>query len=291
MTYLERKEKLLKKAGNSAFDDNEVILSNKLSRQNSKFTLEEEQLLFCILSQLDQHSINESKVHLNKAELIKKLGLEKTNDKYAVLASRFQSMMDKTYVSLRIPGLGNWNGYIISGWGSKDYSDHYTVDLYDRFMPYIEQLAGHYTAMKLDSIIQFDSKYSLDLYKYLSSWQKGTKENDDYHQMRYMSTKELKELFGLGKDAYVRKTGKFDRYTFEQRTVEVAVREINEKVPSIRVGWDKIKQGNRIKSYWFEIIDLEKADRITKEKTDYSSDKFKDVNGEPFDQIKIEIDE
>ena len=50
----------------------------------------------------------------------------------------------------------------------------------------------------------------MSLYLNLLSWSNG--ENESY---RFYTTKQLKEIFGLSKDDYCKKDGKFDRNNFE----------------------------------------------------------------------------
>lgn len=253
--YIETLQSIENQLNITDFDDKPVILANSLSRQNSKFTLEEEKLLFCIISQLNSYGKNERKLQLNKIDLFETLGLNDTKDRYKILKQRFQSLMSKTYVEITLPDKSEWNGYVITAWGSTHKSHYFEVDLNERFMPYIEELANHYTKLSLNSIVQFDSKYSLDLYKYLSSWK-----DKDWDQYRYLSTKQLKELFGLDKESYVRANGKFDRYSFERYTVDVAIAEINKKT-NLGVAYTKHKKGNRVQAYIFEYNDFEQLQK------------------------------
>lgn len=233
------------------FDNKPVILANALTRRNSKFTLEEEQLLMCVLSQLNPYGKNPETIYLNKIDLFKKLGLESTT-RYRELKERFRNMTGKMWVDIRDEHKNERFGWIITGVKSDFKSEYFEVKLNDMFMPYIQELVNHYTKLSLESIVQFDSKYSLDLYKYLSSWK-----DKDWDQYRYLSTKQLKDLFGLNKEAYVRANGKFDRYSFERKTVDVAIAEINKKT-DMGVAYTKHKKGNRVQAYIFEYNDFEK---------------------------------
>ena len=68
-----------------------------------------------------------------------------------------------------------------------------------------------------------------------------------------VTTKELKGLFGMTKDDYVDpKTGRFNRTRFEQRTIDLAVQDINEKSKCIRnLRYEKKKKGSRVQGYVF----------------------------------------
>ena len=112
-------------------------------------------------------------------------------------------------------------------------------------MPYLEQLVKEYTKLQLDSILKLKSKYSLTVYKFLCSWNDENKKTN----RRYITTKELKELFGLSIDDYVY-NGKFRRFEFETKTVNIALREINEKSNYV-VKCKNNKIGNKVQNYEF----------------------------------------
>lgn len=66
------------------------------------------------------------------------------------------------------------------------------------------------------------------------------------------TTKELKTLFGLSKDDYVKKDGHFNRTTFENRTIDVAIKDINEKSKCIQnLRYEKRKKNGRVQGYVF----------------------------------------
>lgn len=248
--YIETLQSIEKQLMITDFDNKPVILANALTRKNSKFTLEEEQLLMCVLSQLNPYGKNPETIYVNKIDLFKKLGLESTT-RYRELKERFRNMTGKMWVDIRDENKNERWGWIITGVKSDYKSEFFEVKLNDMFMPYIQELVNHYTKLSLDSIVQFDSKYSLDLYKYLSSWK-----DKDWDQFRYLSTKQLKDLFGLTKDDYVY-NGKFNRTRFEQRTLDVAIEEINRKT-DLGVAYHKHKKGNRVQAYVFEYNDFNK---------------------------------
>lgn len=75
--------------------------------------------------------------------------------------------------------------------------------------------------------------------------------NVDYLGIDY-STRQLKMMFGLSKDDYVKKDGHFNRTTFENRTIDIAVKDINEKSKCIQnLRYEKVKKGNRVQYYLF----------------------------------------
>lgn len=56
-------------------------------------------------------------------------------------------------------------------------------------MPFLEQLVQDYTIVSLDHILGFKSKYSLVLYKLISSWN----DNKKAKIQRYLTTEEQKK--------------------------------------------------------------------------------------------------
>ena len=65
------------------------------------------------------------------------------------------------------------------------------------------------------------------------------------------TTKELKTIFGLSKEDYV-SGGRFDRYNFERKTINVAIKDINEKSKCIQnLRYEKRKRNGRIQGYVF----------------------------------------
>ena len=230
------------------FDNKMVVISNDLARQSTGITLEEEKLLHCIFSQLNPYGKNDTKITLKKSELFEKLGL-KSPKKYSETKKKLKNLMYKSMVDIVDSEGMDLYGMVIVSARSAEKSEYFEITLNKDFMPYVEQLVSHYTKLQLDAIVQFNSKYSLILYKYLSSWA-GTHPE----RMQLISTKELKALFDLSKDDYVY-NGHFNRALFEKKTLDTAIDEINEKVPGFDIVYRKSKKGNRVQGYILHWID------------------------------------
>lgn len=241
-------ENLEKVAEKRQFDNKMVVISNDLARQSTSITLEEEKLLHCIFSQMNPYGKNDTKITLKKSELFEKLGL-KSPKKYSETKKRLKNLMYKSMVDIVDPEGMDLYGMVIISARSAEKSEYFEITLNKDFMPYVEQLVSHYTKLQLDSLVQFKSKYSLILYKYLSSWA-GTHPE----RMMIMTTKELKKLFNLSKEDYT-VNGEFKRTIFERKTLITAIDEINEKVPGFDVTYTKSKKGNRVQGYIIHWID------------------------------------
>lgn len=260
------------------FQEKPVIIANELARKNTLITLEEEKLMHCIFSQLKPFEKNNTKVILNKEELWEMLDLSSSR-RYTDIKQKLKTLIGKTLVDFRDEKGTDRVGYVLIDFNSDHKSPEIEVSLNPNFMPFIEQLVNHYTKLDLNTIVQFDSKFSLTLYKFLSSWR-----TDHYHRMVIMTTKELKELFGLTKEDYVKSSGSFDRYNFEKRTLETAIDEINEKVPYWTVSYKKHKQGNRIKGY---VIEWLERNRMKSDSQSVSDEQFQ-LDYEAYKNIDIE---
>lgn len=236
----------------NVFDDKIVIYSNDLARQASKFTLEEEKILHLIFSQIDPHGKNATQVVLKKKDLLGKLNVSSKSN-YTAIHDRMSGMIKKSLIKIKRDRT-NMMGVVIIGVQWQDYADEVIVELNPMFMPFIEELASFYTKLKLDAIITFKSKFTLALYKYLASWSSG-----HYHRVISMTTKELKDLYGLSEDDYINKNGKFDRYNFEKYAIDGAVKELNAKVPEFRMAWRKVKNGKFVSGYVFEWVDWDRT--------------------------------
>lgn len=288
ITYYKQHKLDIKNAvSKGQFDDRDFIISNELTRQNTTLTLEEEKLMHCIFSQIDGYSKKDQKrvIKLYKKDLFELLEMNRS-DRYSELKSRFKSLTQKSVVDVRMPNGNDVIAPVIVRAESNFKSDHFEIQLNEVFMPYLEKLATHYTTLNLNTIVRFDSKYSLMLYKYLSSWR-----TDHYERMMSMTTKELKELFGLSKKDYV-SNGKFDRYNFEKYTINRAVNEIQSKVKHWRIGWEKVKKGSRVTGYIIHWADLSQMNTHDKSVSDEQlKADYEQYHREHVDENQMSIDD
>ena len=75
--------------------------------------------------------------------------------------------------------------------------------------------------------------------------------NADFMGIDY-STKQLKDMFGLPKEAYIATNGNFNRTLFEKKTINKAIEELNNKCKCIKnLKYDKIKKNGRVQYYKF----------------------------------------
>ncbi|MBP1525518.1 MAG: replication initiation protein [Spiroplasma ixodetis] len=252
--------KLIKKIENKNII---IYYSNELARNQNQFTLEEEKVLHLIFSKIKPFEKNPTTFKIEKLDLFEKLNLF-GNSKYERYKKIIQSLIGKTITKIeKMDSKSELIGTIIcdSEWFYKEA--FFEISLNSKFMPYIEELKNHYTKLDFNSVVKFKAKHSLTLYKMFCSW---TDENKKTNQ-RYITTKELKELFNLSIDDYVY-NGKFHRKLFEKYTIEKAINEIN-KITNINVIYKKNKKGNQVQNYEFTWIQKLKThtDNYSKENT------------------------
>lgn len=245
LIYSER----LERAKSVALDDDlrrEVIISNALARESSRYTLEEEKLAHYIFAHLNPYGSNPTKIILSKKKIVSIFGVH-SKSTYDTLKWRMKGMMLKSILSFK-DDKTTLMGVLITLVKWEEGSDDVELTLNDGFMPYISNLSAYYTRLDWKSIVAFNSKHSLSLYKYLSSWA-----TDDEVIMISLTTKEVKSLFDLEKSDYTY-NNKFMRHLFEKKVLNVAMNEINERVPGFRLQWHKAKKGNSVLGYVFEFF-------------------------------------
>jgi len=221
-----------------------IYYANIIARMHTKFTLEEEKALHLIFKQINSFEKNDTTIKLNKLDFFDKLELQSTN-RYNRYRKLIRGLINKTFVELIDEKGGELMGVVIYGsyWQPKE--SFFEVKLNDWFMPFIEELVKNYTKINLNNVLGFKSKHTLTLYKWLCSW---TDENKKTNQ-RYITTKELKELFGLNIDDYVY-NNKFSRADFEKKTIKSSIEEIN-NITNTYIKFKKI-----IKMVRFKIMSL-----------------------------------
>lgn len=224
----------------------EVIISNALARESSRYTLEEEKMAHYIFAHLNPYGDNPTKIVLSKKKIVNIFGVN-SKSTYDTLKWRMKGMMLKSILSFKDEKT-TLMGVLITLVKWEEGTDEVEITLNDGFMPYISNLSSYYTKLDWKSIVAFNSKHALSLYKYLSSWAK-----DDEVIMISLTTKEVKELFDLDKSDYTY-NNKFMRPLFEKKVLNVAMNEINERVPGFRIKWHKAKKGNTVLGYVFEFF-------------------------------------
>lgn len=234
----------------------QYALSNEFVRLPKKIELLPLKIMGLVLSKINYkknyNSMDIINVECTLKEIRKVLGLENTNKNYEYY---------KDLVS-NLPYMTNVSGYIGNKFVSSSVIPYVSIStdneqikfdfkLFGEFVPYYQNLTNNYTIIQLENTKKFKSRFSYYLYMNLLSW----KEKNEIVAYRFYTTKQIKELFGLEKDDYCKSNGKFDRYNFEKKTIELACNEINEYT-NMKVLWTKhnLPNSNRISHYCFEFV-------------------------------------
>lgn len=234
----------------------EYALSNEFVRLPKKIDLQPLKILGLILSKIDfkkDNRVNGTvQVDCSLSEIRKACGVNKDNKNYEYYKGIVKELVKTSYVE------GVVNNEDVMGYAIpvvKAISDEekitFRFTLFNEFLPYFQQLASNYTIIQLEQAKKFKSRFTYNLFMNLLSW----KEKNNVVAYRFYTTKQLKELFGLDKDDYCKSNGKFNRYEFERKTIEIACKEINE-LTNMKVSWKKntVPGSNRIANYEFEFV-------------------------------------
>ena len=255
--FIQEVVKMTKNVDNSL--KNQVIaMSNTLAEKSTRFTVFQQRLFYVSLAslKLNKNSTKtdeklekkeRNEVKINKQELFEYLSITNDNNRWTRVRNEFQKLASNSYIHF-----GNdeeyADGFILCGVRSTKYNIYVRFDTY--FLPLVEELADNYVRLLDDDVVSFDSKFSMMLYQNLLK-DKWKLTNPDFLGIDY-STRQLKMMFGLDKEVYVNKNGNFNRTLFERKTVNRAVKEINEKSKCIqKLRYEKVKKGNRVQYYLF----------------------------------------
>lgn len=255
--FVQEVVKMTKNVDNSL--KNQVIaMSNTLAEKSTRFTVFQQRLFYVSLAslKLNKNSTKtdeklekkeRNEVKINKQELFEYLSITNDNNRWTRVRNEFQKLASNSYIHFG-DDEEYADGFILCGVRSTKYNIYVRFDTY--FLPLVEELADNYVRLLDDDVVSFDSKFSMMLYQNILK-DKWKLKNPDFLGIDY-STRQLKMMFGLDKEVYVNKNGNFNRTLFERKTVNRAVKEINEKSKCIqKLRYEKVKKGNRVQYYLF----------------------------------------
>lgn len=261
------------------FPDNDlhnqiISMDNELAKQATNFTVEEQRLFYITLASIRPNQ-KSNIVEIDKKAVLDMLGF-KSQDKYTRLRPMFTKMIKKSLILSGDDELWN-DGFLFYKCRTTKKKIYIYVD--DEYIPLLIKLQPGFTRLLSDDAISFNSKYSMILYQQLMRL------NNKGDFGVGFTTKELKTVFGLSKDDYVKKDGHFNRTTFENRTIDVAIKDINEKSKCIQnLRYEKRKKNGRVQGYVF-FFDYTDPNEF---RTIYRSDK-ESSSGEVSDEEIAEL--
>lgn len=245
------------------FNDKLVYINSTLARQ-LHFSENEEKLFAMAISQLDFYDKNcNFSVEIRVKDVKEKLGLAEDNSLYTDLRKQYRNLKKKTTVDF---DLGNeehdWIiGDLIRTVRSNKRKGSIIVTFEEELKPALQYCKIAFTRIPLDDTLSYKSRYAIILQRYLTSLYRTGKENAQIQWFDF-TTEQLKTIFGLTKDDYVKKDGKFDRWNFEKKTLQIACDEINSKSACMRiVEWEK----ERARGVIYYRIAVMNATKIKKE--------------------------
>ncbi len=217
-----------------------IAMDNILVDKATRFSAEEQRLFYVTLASVKPEQ-QDNVIEIDKEAMMDLLGF-KSQNMYSRIRMMFIRLMEKSMIHFEIDEFFS-DGFLFSKVKSTKKKIYVTVD--KDYVPLLIQLQSGFTRLLNDDVISFNSKFSMLLYQQCMRW--------NTRGVYVTTTKQLKDLFGLSKDDYVNsKTGRFDRYNFEEYTIHRAVVEINEKSKCIsELKCEKKKQGNRVQGYVF----------------------------------------
>lgn len=243
-----------------------IAMDNLLAKQSHNMSIEYQKMFYIALSHINETNSKENnEVIIDKKSFFELLNATDTN-RHARYRKMWQKLRHMTSYDF-----GNDEEYVSGDLITRVIStkNKYHVYFEREFMPLLTQLSGDYTRLLRNDIIEFKSSYSTILYQQLMRLQGFRYRGIDF------STKQIKDMFGLDKDAYVylekkkdkngniKETMCFKRPLFEKKTIDVAVKEINETSKCIRnlkyeKTYDNRKQVDKY-VFYYDYIDPQQA--------------------------------
>lgn len=248
----------------NSLKDQVVAITRNLAKAQINWTVEERKLFVMVLTQIRwSEGGNSNIVELKKKEILECLNLKiNIHAQSTYIRKAFQKLARDSEVHWTDPvDRERWlDAPLILSRASERGKIFVEINPY--FMPHFEEL------LKDKSFI---TMFSTDMYRFSSRFSYALFDELRLHydsrmitNSRFYTTKELKKIFGLKKKDYTRKDGSFKRFEFEQRTLDVAIKEINEGemmsiLPMDRKGenWQFYKkhyENNKVQGYEFRYL-------------------------------------
>lgn len=212
----------------NSLKDQVVAITRNLAKAQINWTVEERKLFTMVLTQIRwAESGNSNIVELKKKEILECLNLKiNVHAQSTYIRKAFQKLARDSEVHWTDPkDKERWlDAPLILSRASERGKIFVEINPY--FMPHFEELLKDksFITMFSTDMYHFSSRFSYTLFDELRiHYDSRTLTNH-----RFYTTKELKKMFGLKKKDYTRKDGSFNRFEFEHRTLEVAIKEINE---------------------------------------------------------------
>lgn len=217
-----------------------IAMDNVLATKSTKFTIDEQRLFYITLASIKPNQ-KSNEIEISKKAMFNMLGFTSYSN-YSRIRQMFKKLAFASWIEFGDDEIFD-DGFLFSA--IRTTKTKVYVKVTEKYIPLLIKLQPGFTRLLSDDAISFNSKFSMILYQQLMRL------NNKGDFGVGFTTKELKTLFGLSKDDYVTK-GHFDRSVFERRTINVAVKDINNKSKCIQnLRYEKRKRNGRIQGYVF----------------------------------------
>lgn len=167
-------------------------------------------------------------IKIDKQQLFKYLGIDcnKYNDAYDDYYSYFKELIKASNYTFS-DGESYASGFFLTRVYTRKSMHTFNIYVDPEYMPIFWNLKGGYVKLLTEDVGGFECIHTMPLYTFIMS-------HADKHEVNF-TTQQLKSLFGLDVNSYVRKNGKFGRNDFEKATINVALKELDQKCKSISI--------------------------------------------------------
>lgn len=223
-----------------------IRMENTLAKKSTKFNAVQQKLFYVCLASLNKGVNNVNEIEIDKQELFEYLNIT-SDDRWTRTKKQFKSLMKSSLIEFE--NGDNWeSGFLITK--TRSTRKKIYVEFAKDYLPLLIELSRNYTKLLNDDVTSFNSKFSMMLYQNLMRL-------NCYSNRIEFTTKQLKDMFGLNDDDYVY-NDKFNRALFEKKTINLAVKEINEKSKCIRnLKYFKAYKGRQVACYVFSFTYLD----------------------------------
>lgn len=259
----------------------DFALTHLITAGFSEWSALQRKLFVIVLSGINwRESGNSNVIEIKNEDIMKKLDWElQKNDRRMteILDDNLHYMAKSSYLELENPlTRERITRNLISEVKTNSFST--VVELNPKFMPHLENLFSVNLATKKSfitfmqpDVLSFSSSFAYPLFLELRSCGKSGGAVNEHA----ITTRRLKEIFGLDEDAYMRQDGHFDRTNFEKFVLMAAIKDINKSETITILPWDekgskffsKDKVKGKVYSYIFKFQIWDKK-KITRNRVD-----------------------
>lgn len=256
-----------------------IAMDNVLATKSTKFTIDEQRLFYITLASIKPNQ-KSNEIEISKKAMFNMLGFT-SHSNYSGIRQMFKKLAFASWIEFGDDEIFD-DGFLFSA--IRTTKTKVYVKVTEKYIPLLIKLQPGFTRLLSDDAISFTSKFSMILYQQLMR----LNNKGDYGVG--FTTKELKTLFGLSKEDYM-SGGRFDRYNFERKTINLAIKDINDKSKCIQnLRYEKRKKNGRVQGYVF-FFDYTDPNEF---RTTYNSDKessSEHATAEEIAELRKMIDE